>query len=195
MYCTLGNQAGLVVWHWECAASENAGQALGDVAAYCDAQHGPLLKSMLSGSATYYGTLIRRVFPVPLSVPAWENLLTGIGGRGGDPLPTQTCGLISWQTAKAGRKYRGRSFIPFPSETDSADPPQPSAAYRGFLSAIGAARSTPILVGAANSVRLLPVIYHRKDHTWDEILAFKIRLFWATQRRRGFLGRPNVPPF
>jgi hypothetical protein len=43
----------------------------------------------------------------------------GVGTSSADPLPAQNAALINWHTALRGRSYRGRTFVPGFTETDS----------------------------------------------------------------------------
>src|SRR5262245_10964754 len=74
----------------------------------------------------------------------------------GDPLPSQTQGLITWNTSTVvnGRRVRGRTYVPLPSESHNASgAPQP--AYTTGLQAGVAALMT------AGSTASRPVIWHR----------------------------------
>jgi hypothetical protein len=52
---------------------------------------------------------------------------------GGDPLPPQSAGVITWRTGFAGRSFRGRTYLPGVSESDSTD----GTLSSGYLTRLG----------------------------------------------------------
>lgn len=76
---------------------------------------------------------------------------------GSNPLPAQTQGLIRWTTAGvvAGRRVRGRTFVPLPDEADNATNSLPGSSYTSQLVAAVAALLT------AGSTASEPVVWHR----------------------------------
>ena len=193
--CTQLDQTAINVRHYKVTATTGTSQTLGDFSDVLDPIFAPLLKALLNTNAAYYGTVVRRVSPIPPSTIAWTNTGAAGGNALGDLLPRQTCGLIGLQTQFAGRAFRGRFYVPFPGEADSDANALPVAGYRGRLANLAFALTGNQLVGIANTATLIPVIYHRASNTTTPINASVIRTKWATQRRRGSYGRPNPPPF
>src|SRR3546814_8120191 len=69
---------------------------------------------------------------------------------GGDLLPGQVCGMVTKLTAAAGRRFRGRVYVPFPLETDN-DGIVPSAAYVARINPVALAQISQITAGVARS--------------------------------------------
>lgn len=102
-----------------------------------------------------------------LAIEATTGVLTGtfnatdpattVGTNAGEPLPYQTQGLIRWGTATVinGRRLRGRTFVPGPTETLNTTGGVPSSGYTTDLTAGAATIFTP---GATASAA---VIWHR----------------------------------
>jgi hypothetical protein len=155
---------------------------------------------LINNNATYQGMTMQVITP-PIGLLEKNNLSTGFGTGGSTAAATQTSGLIDWGTGLGGRKYRGRTYFPFPSvqEDGSLGFPNP-----GYLVGLDAVRTEYIghtafsLAGGAQTI--IPVIRHRKDKTGvisppTQILTGVSVDAWATQKKRGFFGRPNVSPF
>jgi len=157
-------------------------------------------KALLSDDATFRGTQVGRIFPKPPTRPNHTITGAGVGTVVGEILPRQVSGIISHQTDFAGPRYRGRVYVPFPSEASSeAVLGTPVAAYVTALDTLGAIlqATQAITPGGANSINAHPVILHR-DAEPPEV-SFIVESFgrekWATQRRRGSYGSPNEIPF
>jgi len=153
---------------------------------------------MMANDASYRGVLGQIILPAP---PAAYVVQIGHAGPGTDSqyaLPTQTSGLISWQTAKAGRAYRGRTYLPFPSIVEDAAGEVPTTSYitKGQTLAAALLGLTSIVVGSRSATVQLSLL-HRKGllkNTVTPITAFTMGGRWATTRRRGAFGRPNLAP-
>jgi len=155
-------------------------------------------KALLSDDAQYRGTQMGRIFPKPPTRPNHTIVGAGNGSVVGEILPRQVSGIISFQTDLAGPKYRGRLYIPFPSEA-SSDPAlgTPSAAYVTALDSLAAIIATPLVIapGGGASINAFPIVYHKDNNTYNLIVEGFGREKWATQRRRGSYGQPNIAPF
>src|SRR5229473_366605 len=86
-------------------------------------------KALINGNATFKGSITSFSNRVPRPVAVIETGSAGAGTGGANALPRQASGLFSLQTAFAGRKFRGRNYIPFPSTTDDAATGIPGAPY------------------------------------------------------------------
>jgi len=105
--------------------------------------------------------------PICIAVEASTGALTGaftgtqpldvVGTATGDPLPLQTQGLLRFSTATvvAGRRVRGRLFVPGASESQNGSNALPSSTY---LSTVNTAAGL-ILAGGATATDA--VIWHR----------------------------------
>jgi hypothetical protein len=122
-------------------------------------------------------------------------------------MASQARGLISWQTAFAGRSWRGRIYAAFPGAAANTVDGLPNNGYLGTLSGIITLITTnPLVITVAgNTARLVFGIYHRYAPkppavvplagTITDITTGRRSLQWATQKRSGSYGRPNPLPF
>jgi len=195
LYCSLQNQLSINVLHYRCASI--TGDASNDAAfaARIDALFGPLYPSLLSIQARYRGAGVQRLYPQPPTVETFSTIQAADGLADEDPLPKQTCGVITKRTASAGRSYRGRAYIPFPAESANSADTTPSAGYLADLFALAAQMEDVVVVGAGlNVANMVPVIYHRIDGSTTDITDCETNDKWGTQRRRGDYGRQNPFP-
>lgn len=192
-YCVAGEQTALNVLHYEVTAKTTTGYDLDDGAAAITAIFKAPYQQLLSSQASYYGATSQRIEPPDAdTMYGFKNI--GVGFQTGDMLPRQTCGLISWKTDKAGRRGRGRTYIPFPPEIKNEADSRPSDGYVEDVQDLATLMKTITLSDEVGDVTLRLQIYHRDLHTWRQVAARTVKKKWATQRRRGSFGRPNPPP-
>lgn len=189
-----GNQAAENIRQFRVSAEVAPVPTYGDVASGLGGIIGPELRALMSSSATYRGCAVRRISPLPLTLEQMSTNQAGVGAIAGDPLPPQVSGIVTLRTAMAGRRFRGRFYVPFPAESDNTSGHIPSS---GYLSALinlqnSLALATVITVGLG-SITVIPVIWSRRFRTTTDITLGVARAIWATQRRRGDYGRPNPP--
>jgi hypothetical protein len=188
-------QLGLNTVHYLVTAVGGAGVDTTDVATFMDGIFAGPVKNLLSEEARYEGILATKIWPQPRSVRGKSTAGAGIGATVGDGLPWQVSGVITIATLLGGRKYRGRMFVPFASESDNDNNIRPVAGYVARLNALAALLVvTQNIVVGANSNTLVPVLYHRGDHSTTPIETATGRDLWGTQRRRGGFGQQNVLP-
>jgi len=193
--CITEDQAAINVLNYKIGTVVGGGVTDADAAATFDALFAPLYKALLSEEAEYYGVAVQRFFPTPRTVAIPIVASRGAGSVTGDMLPGQVSGIISLVTDFAGRKYRGRMYIPFPGEADNVDH-IPTSSYETRLNSLAVAVVTPVVVTAGgDSAEFRPQIYHRGTSTSDSITGSNSKRLWATQRRRGDFGQRNMPPF
>jgi len=166
-----------------------------DVANTLDSFMGASLKPLMTSDASWYGAAAQKVFP-SVGLEFTSNAHTGAGTAGTNPLPSQTCGLLKLSTFVAGRRQRGRMYVPFPDEVFNDVTNRPTAAYLVLLNNLGAGLLNPFSVtGVAGGTATL------SWGMWNGISGFRgysfgaARDFWATQRRRSFAGRTDAPPW
>lgn len=150
---------------------------------------------LLASQANYRGLVARELGT--LLPQLWvSGVGTGPGTAVGDPLPPQTCGLITVRGAGAARRNHGRIYIPFPAEDDNAVNGGISVTYAtraGNLGSFFVDPSTftmpapPFTVNgrwyiAGNRGTGIPVY----------IVSRQVRGFWGTQRRRSLLNRSDL---
>lgn len=193
-YCA-GN-AGINVLHYACTAVAGTGSTDIQLATQLDALMAPLYKACMAGIATYYGIRAQRVTPLPKSLSVVVSPNIGVGLAGAAALPGQVCGIITLQTAIAGRKNRGRVYVPFPaSAQNDATNDTPVGGYKNEIQSLGVGLTSTIVAGVGgNTSTMVPVIYHRKDSTFTLVVSIRANQKWATQRRRSNYGQLNPYP-
>lgn len=179
-----------------------------EIATFWDTTLAPLYKPLLSAKATYVGVeaQIRRPGPVPPLVfaSALSSLFPGVGTAGTDALPRQDSGLISFRTAFAGPAGRGRNYIPFPSTARATAEGEPTSTYLSDLESLLLAYESFIngdtIVGVGGTALLTWIICqigpkpnYLLSHT--NVTDGVAKTAFATQRRRGTLGKANKSPF
>lgn len=192
------NQAGINVLHYRVAVPD-VNITLDEVAQAFDVELAPKMKAVIAANATYYGTRAQIIHPTPVSVAFVSATAVGPGTLGnGNAMPTQVSGVATKLTDVAGRKYRGRMYLPFPGEIDDdGTTSTPTAGYVTDAEAVASFLLDPVagIVGLG-AVELTPIIWHRSTSTWNEITSWRVNDKWGTQRRRGAYGQANTyPPF
>lgn len=212
VWCHTADQAAVNVRYWRVDSHTGNGGNLAQLAALLNAALDDDYKGLLSVGATYRGVQVQRVWPTPPTVAESNVTTAGVGLVAGDMQPKQVSGLITFTTGLAGRKYRGRLYVPFPGEASNAVLGVPVAAYVTGLTNLGSLYTASYSPGAgADTSFVQPIIPTRvlragtggttgKPPIYDlnggynRVIASFARPFWATQRRRGDYGRKNVVP-
>jgi len=195
VYVTMGGQTSINVVHFLGSGQIGLGGTLVEA---CQAFNNAMvtaLKPLLSSSASYRGCGMRRIAPGTPSVEEFNVTGAGAGSVTGDPLPKQTCGIISKRTDFAGPRMRGRFFVPFPGESDNDSDTTPSTTYMTRLTTLASALILGFNAGIGPDATTFDlVIYHRVGGSTNAVTAMLTREKWATQRSRGDYGRPNASP-
>lgn len=190
-----GTQVSFNVRHYRVSALAAPEATLQQIADFMDLTTGDNYPPLLESGARYLGVMASKVRPLPPGPDFTATASAANGSRSGDPLPKQIAGVLSYRTAVATRRGRGRSYIPFAAEIDNTSSGVPSATYIANLVSLGSAMTeTKTVVNGAGGSTLLPVIFHKATGTSDDVTAAVARTVWGTQRRRGDFGRPNIPP-
>src|SRR5262245_23543879 len=192
--CQLRDQHGINVVHYRTKAEVGVGVTAAAIIAALYTRVLSTYTGLLSAEAVFLPPTIQQVYPPPTKLPFTHTASNVTGGILGNAAPPQTCGLVSFTTAFAGRDFRGRIYIPFPGAADVSSTGQPISTYLSRLISLGNAVVAPLTVtNAGNSVDMEACIYHRKTPgnptTINGVIA---RLGYATQRRRSFFGAVNV---
>lgn len=193
-----GVQTAYMVRHYTVQAITGIELTPQQLATALDTQFSGLVKQLANNNATYRGVGVKRL-TAPASVEVNSIAGNGLGLGGADSLPTQTAGLIRLYTTTPGRHGHGRSYAPFPSEQHSDVNGRPTGPYGTALAALGVSLllNVTVTVGA-DSTTWAPGIYRRANGTFIKFVpgGFSVALAnWATQRRRGGLGKANPSPF
>lgn len=184
--CTCGNQKAVNIYHYITTAETTGGatdQELVDAFATGSAA---ALKAILNNTAKFEGVTVTRIWPNPVGDRRQSQNGAGAGTVAGDPLPYQVCGSVTWQTGFGGRKNRGRSYYPFPSESQSGNTGQPDATYianAGFWSAL--LRAPFVVAGAGGTTTAVLCIKNKDFPAVPIVNGHVIRPNFTTQRRRG----------
>jgi len=200
-YATLGAQASVITHHYLCPAPQLVGQwDLPLLLNQWAAMAAPLIKPCIATIAHFDGSSIQVVTTPPYSALLYSSQGAGNGTMTLDPLPTQVTGMISRRTDFAGRAYRGRIYMPFPTKTGSDTNGLPTITYTTLLSNYVAGVEPPAgitLTSAGKSILLDPVLRHKPRPAAPadtQITGHEYPLKFATQRRRGSYGKANFSP-
>jgi hypothetical protein len=197
-WTTCLDQAAVNTLNWRCSLVTGGGANNQEVANAMDTHVGAQYPGLLGTDASYNGVQVMLPLTAPLPATVFSTASAGGGVLTAPTMGRQLCGMVSLNTAFAGPRYRGRIYIPFvPALEDSAHG-VPSNAYLALLIAFCGIIGSPITcVGGAGSVTLTPCLLHRSTaivpRTTD-VVGVGPRNKFATQRRRGSYGRPNVAP-
>jgi hypothetical protein len=196
VFCYVNNQVSVNVHWFICTAVAGTSATYDQVATTMDLLFGPNYRGVIANVAQYVTTHVQRTFPLPVTVASESSVNAGVGTNGPSVMPTQVCGMITIRTAFAGRAYRGRRYIPFPSTAADTGTGAPTVGYQTSLTTIGTGLSTPIPVGAGgNTCTLQGVLVHKKvPGTTTPIVSAVAVAKFGTQKRRGAYGQPNVLP-
>lgn len=154
---------------------------------------GPLYQAYLNAASLYAGVKVQLIRPqiYPAQV-SFAN--AGPGLNVSEPLPPSIALLLSPRTGTAGRKGRGRCYLPFWNEDQNAGSGSPTAGAIAAGINFGAIMFAPITVTNGGSVATLtPVIVSRTGIlTQIPVTSVLTRIQWATQRRRSLITKPDV---
>lgn len=204
-YCTWASQTSIsTIWYKVTDITDPApdeDQVLGTL----DQMFPPHIKATINGLAQYAETSIQLYRPSANLrwVKRISTNLAGLGDIANLPLPAQTTGLIRLHTPFAGRHNRGRMYTPFPGIVAAEETGYPPARYLALLDNIRTVLYVNIPVNgiAPGQATLTPHLrYHIKNpdgtkkEAFQPITVTNNAQVWATQRRRGSFGRPNLPP-
>jgi len=185
-------QIGINVVHYYIFATTGASITDEELVGALSTAAKPLYLPLLYNGATYEGMSIQRIYPLPKYDPqSFPDTGTGTGGA--SPLPTQDSGIIKKLTGFAGRKERGRVYVPFPSTSHLFTNNTPTAAYVTALNALAnQILAAQTIVGAGGTADIRPIVFHRSTNTGTFITTWQGQKHFATQRRRGDFGQANV---
>lgn len=196
--CWLNGQIGLIIKHYRVRTIAGGGAADQDFADELYSTFGPLLQPMMNEDAKFLGCSVRNISLIP---PAAAVVSTGPPLDGtvvGGELPTQVSGIITLRTIHAGRRFRGRAYVPFPAEPFNDTDAKPTPAYMLLLDDVGIALTSPVLLGGGpDTATLDPCTLAQVAGVEATIISSTPRRAWATQRRRGTFGasNPETVPF
>lgn len=188
-------QIGMNVLHYVVSARTGAGATLAELANSMAPAFQAPAKAIISAAARYRGVGFTNI-SAPRTLE-YANTGSDIQGTGGATLaPTQSSLVIHWGTQMAGRKFRGRSYLPFPSTGDMNADGTPTTSYISRCTTMMATYATwgPV-TGAGGTTSVVLVIYHRVGGGFDQVVLGTNTQKFGTQRRRGMYGRLNSVPW
>lgn len=195
LYTVQGAQTAVNVRHFRVSAVSATTPADSAIADAFSNRYGPVLRPLMSTSAEFRGAGQRLVSTIPKPVETYSVAGAGPGTVAADPLPKQVCGLLTLRTAFAGRRYRGRIYVPFPAESDNDFTTRPIATYVTRLQTLGGQFTGSFTITqGANTMTVASVVFSRQLGEWSVVTGYTARSSWATQRRRGDFGRSNLSP-
>lgn len=194
--CVADLQWGMMTAYTRCTATTDNSITLVEYASLISERFATEIRTLLSSQAVYAGSLIQSVYPTPLSDLISSVTDAGVGLWDSQLLPTQVSGLFKLGTTQGGRANRGRKYMPFPGKSASSDTThRPTAEYLGGLNNLADLYvNLQQLTGAAGTATFEFGLWKGRPST-GAFLAFTYRTTrqaWATQRRRGSLGKTNV---
>lgn len=194
-FCQQEEQGSVNVRHYDIVGKAGNGVTQEAIADAMGAKFADALKDLMTPLADYRGCGVRRISPLPLTIEALSAADSGVGTVAGDPLPGQVSGIITLTTLFAGKRFRGRFYAPFPGEADNTTNGRPSTAYVTRLAILmNLLDDNVIVTSGADSNTCMPVVRSRKFGLWTQVIECFARTRWATQRRRGNYGSPNISP-
>jgi len=196
IFCRYDTQVSINRRFWECIQSPVVPNASEQLFAqdFTTALIGEMVQ-LLPSAVKFQGVTVQNRFPV-LSV-VFEADANASGTATGDPLPPQTSSLIQILTARGGRKYRGRNFIPFPSEAHNGTDGKPTTAYKTDLADLAVLLTTnfTMVVGGGTTVVRPVLLPNGVGGVPEPVTGFTIRNAWSQHKTRSFLRRGDLGPF
>jgi hypothetical protein len=162
------------------------------VAAFMLSNYGPVV----AAAANFYGWKVSSLNKSPTPAPV-SGLNVTAGGAANPNCPTQARPILKLLTPSAGRKYRGRLFMPPPATAYVTAGGFPSTALNTVMVTVGNAIVTGVITGGSTWA---PVIAHRVKKmplstTATLITGTSVPGLFGTQWKSGNTGRVNTPPW
>ncbi len=178
------------VWHYLqlTGAASPVPSDMNTIADVFDNQLGATIISMVSTNCTYGQTVVTILTGASAAFQGMSNLTTGAaGGSAGSVGTIERCLLMRKTTARVGRQFRGRAYIPVPClETfnsqgtyDAGNPDfgSQTAALPLFTASVTVTQNTVSCLYA-------PCIFHRSTLTADRVTGHNYSSLVGVQRRR-----------
>lgn len=205
-YITYRSQLAInTFYHWVPAGPSTG--VYGDLAASWGAVMSAVYSAFCTSGATYYGCSVKAFLSYTTHAiwtqPVYSANGQGLCSGGTTPAPTQACGLSSVSTAVAGPSGRGRTYWPFPDQSQIAT--STGLFNVAGLAAIQALNDTwtgrlasylVTLAVTGGSLTVAPALHKYGSNVYYPITSSTVRAGVATQRKRGTnFGRTNGLPF
>lgn len=106
------------------------------------------------------------------------------GNITGDPMPAQVAAVISWRTARTGRRGKGRTYLPPAGESYNDSVGVITGSYLTLMDTFaGALESFSSNVGANDGTYAFAIM-SEADQSWHQVTSHISRNIWCTQRGR-----------
>jgi hypothetical protein len=192
---TLAGQTAINTFHYLVTAVGGTPGTDQDVVDQFNTNNATPFKQIIPSEVTYKGILGGIITRIPNPVTVQNVSSQGAGVTAVEPMPKQACGITSWYTASAGKKYRGRTYWPFISSSYQDVNGEISAAGQAAMDAVASnIIGMAVVAIGGRSVTVQAVIYHRVSKTGTPIVVRVTRTKVATQKRRGDYGHLNASP-
>jgi len=181
---------GYNIMHFRTYIQTGAGATATEIAVALDATWNAFYIAIMSANATYRGTSVQRIWPLPVGVEAYDNQNNSVGGVAGDLMQSES-GLIRLRSFQGGKRAHGRIYVNFPSEASSGTTGNPTGTYPTDLQTLAnAIGPTQTIVGGGGTVSLEQVIFNRDDPDASlKVITLEAQTLWANQRRRRARGK------
>lgn len=197
-FCYYQGQAGINVTHIACTFTDTSNLDMQDLVDDYEITLRPLYAAILPLSATFRGCTLRRIRSAK-SATFYSSHTGTVGTVDEDTLPTQLAPIIKLTANVAGRRGRGRLYLPFPPVTANVL----GSVAPGYVADAQDIADAYNTVRVHNDVDTIHVnhfsmaIRHANapgstDDTWDLVQTATALDKFATQRRRGRYGKPNM---
>jgi hypothetical protein len=197
MWTSVANQAAVNTFHYLVDTLTGTVSDLTTALAFdnlfADTSHG--IVTMIGNNVRYCGVQVYLSSRTPMPIPAFSITHANNGIGGAELMPLQSCGITSWMSTFTGPSNRGRTYWPFPAAPFSDADGFPTNTYLTYMESLAGDLSPLVIVGSGgNTADLKHVIKHVNLPTSVDVVSRINRRKFATQKRRGDYGRPNVSP-
>lgn len=199
--CYTNDQIGLNILHYEVTGVGGGGLDLTAIAGGINNALRASYRGWISVDAKWRGVGVRNLMPQQTTEFAYVAG-DAVGLVASTNLPTQTSGIITLRTGLAGGEFRGRLYPPFPAASYSdAQGLMTIAASIALAGITGNVLGPMVLTVGPISTTLSLAVRHPNtgdppvNPAWTLVTGGFTGTKFATQRRRGQLGRPNQLPF
>jgi hypothetical protein len=193
IFCSNGQQQGINVLHYRVKSFTGAAYSDAAFADKMSQSAAPLYKVYLPTACRYEGVRAQVIFPLPVQAAQVSTNSAGFGTVIADPLPSQASFLVKKNTALAGRRFRGRMYLPFWGESMSDATGRPTGPANTAALDIATLLLTEQTWGVfPDQVVLTPVLWSREFSDYQAVTGVVLRAAWATQRRRSLINKGDT---
>lgn len=178
---SLDNQQVLNVLYYQCTQPD-PGLTENSLNSWVGTNIVPAFQGVQSNRLVHSFVLSQKFFPPPPNLPVASTAFVGPGTTVIAALPAQNAIVLTKQTNKAGRKFRGRVYVTGLPQTSIQDGELLAAVFPNW-NVLASALKMPVTIGGTNA-RMVPVLFHKSSGTVDPIVDIQTRIVVRAQRRR-----------